>query len=63
MNPTVCLISDQFPKSTVKIAHIVNILYKKAVKILIYVTLKICSDIIYAVQVLSEFSKNPEKVY
>ena len=61
MNPSICLTSDQAFKLTNKITKIAKIPYQETIGILIYIVLKTYLNIIYAVQLLSYFSKNPKE--
>ena len=63
MNPSICLTSDQVFKLTNKITKIAKILYQETIGTLIYMVLKTYLNIIYAVQLLSYFSKNLKESY
>jgi len=63
MNPSIYLTSDQAFKLTNKITKIAKIPYQETIGTLIYVVLKTYLNIIYAVQLLSYFSKNPKESY
>jgi len=55
------LLSIDSPQSTMDIAQMAKVPYQEAVGTLMYTMLDTRPDIIYAVQVLSKFSKNPRK--
>ena len=63
INPSICLTSDQVFKLTNKITKIAKILYQETIGTLIYMVLKTYLNIIYAVQLLSYFSKNLKESY
>jgi len=63
MDSAVCLLLQDCSQLTANIACISKIPYQEAVGILIYTMLGTHSNIIFVVQVLSKFSKNPRKAY
>jgi hypothetical protein len=59
METSIKLTSAQSPSTTEEIAQMRNIPYHKAVGSLMYTSLGTCPDITYAVQTISQFTKNP----
>ena len=59
METSIRLTTAQSPSTTQEIAHMRNIPYQEAVGLLMYASLGTRPDIIYAIQTVSRFSKNP----
>ena len=63
METSIQLTSAQSPSTTKEIAQMRNIPYHKAVGLLMYASLGTHPDITYAVQTVSQFSKNPGQAH
>ena len=63
MEALIQLTSAQSPTTTQQIAYMHNIPYQEAVGSLMYTSLGTHPDITYAVQTISQFSKNPGQLH
>lgn len=63
METSIQLTLAQSPSTTQEIAYMQNIHYHEAVGSLMYASLGTCPDITYAVQTVSQFSRNPGQAH